>query len=215
LTISAGSSGGNNILFLAGSVQLPNGTTSTGPSLVFNNGTSFGFGSKSASEIFLSNGTANLLAFGNAVSTALTLGDTSLIGWTSSTDATGTKDTTVCRNAAGIVEIGNSTTCNTAGSLSLTNVTTAITGLYECTHGSNATCGVATLASGTVTVSTTAAATLAASGGAGGAIRLTLQSCSSCGTLSVGTVTNGTSFVINSSNGSDASLVFWQIEKIN
>lgn len=86
---------------------------------------------------------------------------------------------------------------------------------FTCTHGSNATCGVSTLSSGTVTVSTTAIAALAAAGGAGDAVRLTLESCSACGSLSVGTVSAGTSFVINSTSGTDASLVFWSIERMN
>jgi hypothetical protein len=83
------------------------------------------------------------------------------------------------------------------------------------THGSNATAGVVTLASGTTTVSTTAIAALAAAGGAGDVVRLTLQNCSTCGTLSVGTVTPGTSFVINSTNVVDASNVFWEIMHVN
>jgi len=87
--------------------------------------------------------------------------------------------------------------------------------MYQCTHGSNATCGVATLSSGTVTVSTTAINALAAAGAAGYAVNLVLQSCSSCGALSVGTVTNSTSFVINSTNGSDASKVYWEIRYVN
>lgn len=86
---------------------------------------------------------------------------------------------------------------------------------WTCTHGSNATCGVSTLASGTVTVSTTAIAALAAAGGAGDAVKLTLQTCSACGSLSVGTVTAGTSFVINSTSGTDASRVFWEIQHVN
>lgn len=84
-----------------------------------------------------------------------------------------------------------------------------------CTHGSNSTCGVSTLSSGTVTVSTTAIAALAAAGAAGDVVSLTLQTCSSCGTLSVGTVTGGTSFVINSTNGADASNVYWEIRHVN
>ena len=61
----------------------------------------------------------------------------------------------------------------------------------------------------------TGGASLAAgTGTSGGAIRLTLQTCSSCGILSVGNVVNGTSFVINSSNNSDASNVYWQIDAI-
>jgi len=88
-------------------------------------------------------------------------------------------------------------------------------GKWGCTHGSNGTCGVSTLSGGTVTVSTTAIAALAAAGAAGDVVALTLQSCSSCGTLSVGTVVAATSFVINSTNGADASDVYWEIKHVN
>jgi hypothetical protein len=41
---------------------------------------------------------------------------------------------------------------------------------------------------------------------------LQLTSCSSCGTLYIGTVTAGTSFVVTSTNGSDASTFnYWII----
>lgn len=86
---------------------------------------------------------------------------------------------------------------------------------FGCTHGTNATCGVATLASGTVTISTTAIGALATSGGSGWAVILVSQSCSSCGSLSVGTVTAGTSFVVNSTNASDASKVYWELRFVN
>lgn len=94
-------------------------------------------------------------------------------------------------------------------------ISQALGNKYECTHGTNATCGVATLAGGTVTVSTTAIGTLATSGASGFVVELTLQTCSSCGILSIGTVSNGTSFVIHSSNTSDASLVYWEIKYVN
>jgi hypothetical protein len=105
---------------------------------------------------------------------------------------------------------------NTTGSMtSPAAFVVGLGGVFECTHGSNGTCGVSTLASGTVTVSTTAVHTLAAAGGAGYTIQLTPISCTSCGALSVGTVTNGTSFVINSTNASDASKVYWEIKYVN
>lgn len=80
-------------------------------------------------------------------------------------------------------------------------------------EGTNATMGVATLASGTVTVSTTAVA-------ANSRIYLSRQAANSStgiGSLTVGTVTAATSFVINSlgSTGSvvagDTSIVAWLI----
>jgi len=139
------------------------------------------------------------------------------IGWTSTTGiaavSTGfTRDST---GGTGYIDCGTGAANDKTCTFSYTNGIRQLGGLDECTHGSNATCGVSTLASGTVTVSTTAIATLAAAGSAGDAVRLTLISCSSCGSLSVGTVTSGTSFVINSTNGSDASKVFWEIIKIN
>jgi hypothetical protein len=101
------------------------------------------------------------------------------------------------------------------GSLTVPHSTVSLAGLNECTHGSNATCGVSTLSSGTVTVGTTAINTLATAGGAGYVVSLTALTCSSCGALSVGTVVANTSFVINSTNGSDASRVYWEIRYVN
>ena len=90
-----------------------------------------------------------------------------------------------------------------------------VTGGYQCNHGTNNWCGVAALSGGTVTVSTNKIGALAAAGGGGFAVKLTLETCSTCGTLSVGTVTNGTSFVVNSTNASDASSFYWQIDFLN
>jgi hypothetical protein len=72
------------------------------------------------------------------------------------------------------------------------------------TTGTNASVGTATLSSGTVTISTTAVT-------ASSIILLTYQSCSSCGTPYISAKTAGTSFVITSSNGSDASIIAYQI----
>jgi len=68
--------------------------------------------------------------------------------------------------------------------------------------------GRATLVAGTVTVSTTAAAAMTST------LTYTLTNCQAGGTLgilSVGTITPGTSFVINSSNNADTSIVCWWI----
>jgi hypothetical protein len=124
-------------------------------------------------------------------------------------------DTGFSRVSAGVTALGNGTAGNTSGTLEAANYVAGLGGLFETTHGSNATAGVSTLSSGTVTVSTTAIAALAAAGAAGDVVELTLQSCSTCGTLSVGTVTPGTSFVINSTNVLDASNVYWEIKKLN
>jgi hypothetical protein len=70
--------------------------------------------------------------------------------------------------------------------------------------GTNASVGTATLASGTVTVSTTAVT-------ASSIILLTLQGCSNCGTLYISAKTAGTSFVISSTNVLDGSVVAYQI----
>lgn len=65
--------------------------------------------------------------------------------------------------------------------------------------------GVATLVGGTVTVST-------ASVLAGSRVRLSVLTAGGTpGFLSVGTITAGTSFVINSSSGSDTSTVLWEL----
>lgn len=121
---------------------------------------------------------------------------------------------------------GNTTV---GGTLQSTGVYTALAGLtvsaaqpltfnlgavHFCTHGSNATCGMAQLSSGAATVSTTAACTLATAG-SGCAITLNEQGTTNAGALSTGTVINGTSFVINSSNAGDANYVFWEIRKLN
>lgn len=64
--------------------------------------------------------------------------------------------------------------------------------------------GTVTLASGAATVNTTGV--LSTSN-----IILTHQNCVSCGVAYVGTITAGTSFVINSSNAADGSKIFWEL----
>ena len=91
---------------------------------------------------------------------------------------------------------------------------TALGNRWGCTHGSNATCGSITLSGGmSATISTTAACS-PASGGSGCSYILTPQTCSSCGTLYPSSVSSGTSFVISSTNGSDGSLVYWEIRGV-
>jgi len=101
------------------------------------------------------------------------------------------------------------------GKVAVQTVALQLGGIYQITHGTNATAGVVTLTSGTATVNTTAITALAAPGAAGAVVVLASQSCSSCGSLSIGTVTAGTSFVINSTNASDASKVYWEIKGLN
>jgi hypothetical protein len=100
---------------------------------------------------------------------------------------------TVTDGSTGILQLSGSLGLNTAGNK--LNIAT----------GSNASVGTGTLSSGTATISTTAVT-------ANSIIQVQLTSCSSCGTLYIGTVTAGTSFVVNSTNGSDASTFnYWII----
>ena len=84
---------------------------------------------------------------------------------------------------------------------------TSITDLRQPFHviSGGAMSGTATLVGGTVTVTTAAVA-------AGSKILLSRQATGgTAGHLSVGTITAGTSFVINSSSGTDTSTVYWRI----
>ena len=81
----------------------------------------------------------------------------------------------------------------------------SIAGKLKITTGSNASIGTATMNGTTgVTVSTTAVTSSSI-------ILLTYQSCSNCGTPYIDTKTNLTSFVIKSTNASDASTIAYQI----
>lgn len=100
-----------------------------------------------------------------------------------------------------LVEVGNGK-CNLAATaLSLTTVGSGV----EIKEGTNARAGVATLVAGTVTVSTTQSAT-------GMRVHLTRQALGGTpGHLSIGTITDATSFVVNSSDAADTSVVYWEI----
>src|SRR5579859_1385062 len=82
-------------------------------------------------------------------------------------------------------------------------LTTAGNGLYV-KEGSNATMGVKTLTGGTAVVSTTKVT-------ASSRIQLTPQSNSNLGVPYISARSAGTSFTITSTNGSDASQIFWWI----
>lgn len=88
--------------------------------------------------------------------------------------------------------------------------TASITSITDMRHAfrvvsGGATSGTATLVAGTVTVSTAAVA-------AGSKILLSRQATGgTAGHLSVGTITAATSFVINSSSGTDTSTIYWRI----
>ena len=90
-----------------------------------------------------------------------------------------------------------------AGGTTITSITDARAVCRAVSAG--ATSGSATLVAGTVTVSTAAVA-------AGSKIVLARQATGgTLGHLSVGTITAGTSFVINSSSGTDTSVIYWEI----
>ena len=111
-----------------------------------------------------------------------------------------------------------SLTVGTTEILSGVPVSLSLGATYQCTHGANGTCGVATLNGTTgVTVSTTAIAALAASGAAGDTVTLQYQggTGANTGVLYVSNVTPAASFVIKSTNASDANTVYWEIRVIN
>jgi len=122
-------------------------------------------------------------------------------------------------SAKGIYQTGSSTTNNFVGATGF-GATTAPTDKVEITGnlalltagnkikiatGSNASVGTATLVGGTVTVNTTAVT-------ASSKVFLSIETFGgTSGMLEVGTITAGTSFVINSSNVLDTSDVNWWI----
>ena len=85
------------------------------------------------------------------------------------------------------------------------NLKLSLTGKIKITTGTNASVGTATLVAGTVTVSTTAALTASL-------IYVTVKTPGGTqGFLSVPTITNATSFVINSTSATETSTVNWWI----
>lgn len=72
-------------------------------------------------------------------------------------------------------------------------------------EGDDAVMGTATLVAGTVTVETTKVLE-------GSIIQLTGVGTTAAGHLTIGTITEGTSFVINSSSGTDARVVHWELK---
>lgn len=134
-------------------------------------------------------GTANQLAFAGSGST-LTASLSSTLVAPGSVTAT----TTLTATAGAITATNGNLVLGTAGNkLSITT-------------GANASIGVSgAMTAGTITISTTAVT-------ASSKIFLTHASVGgTVGTLSVGTITAGTSFVINSSNNADTSTVNWWI----
>lgn len=138
----------------------------------------------------------------------LTIGD---LTFTSNSSLAGTLTVSYASSILGSSSINGNLTLNQAGNkLNYTSLATTTTA------GANS-AGTVTLAGGTATVSTTAVT-------ASSKIRLTRQSigatgAAALGVLSVGTITAGTSFVINavqpasatSLQATDVSVVFWEI----
>lgn len=117
--------------------------------------------------------------------------------------ATGGNTERMRLDASGRLGIGRTPTTDlleVSGNLNLATAGNKI----KIATGTNASVGTATLASGTVTVSTTAVT-------ASSIITLTLQGCSNCGTPYISAKTAGTSFVISSTNVLDGSIVAYQI----
>lgn len=112
-------------------------------------------------------------------------------------------------NNSGNVGIGSATpgqALDVQGTIRISNLGSTLSIL----QGTNSCAGTAALTTGTVTVSTTC--TPASANGfiitdLGGGVLANI------GSLSIGTVTGGTSFVINSSNTLDSSNVYWEIHK--
>lgn len=145
-------------------IVLPNGASAT-PTLRFAQyATNTGFFSGAATNfVFAVTGT-NQLNFTNA---GILVGSANKYGWTSTGAATGTIDTTLCRQAAGVLEIGSNTGCAASGNLLANLVTAALYAtVTDCaSSASPAVCaaaptGAVAIATGTVsetlTVNTTA-----------------------------------------------------------
>lgn len=83
-------------------------------------------------------------------------------------------------------------------------------GTISIVQGTNACAGTGTLSTGTATVTTTCTPTTA-----NGFILTDLGggTLANIGSLSIGTVTSGTSFIVNSSNALDSSNFYWEIHK--
>lgn len=134
---------------------------------------------------------------------------TSLAATTTVTGGTGVTATTGNVSAtAGSVNAGTSITA-TLGNITATNgnlVLGTAGNKLSITTGANASIGIsAAMTAGSITISTTAVT-------ASSIIMLTAKTPGGTpGILSVGTITAGTSFVINSSSGTDTSTVQWLI----
>lgn len=145
---------------------------------------------------FLTQTTTGVSQYSNEIISRLT--DATNASWTSQMEITGVSNTAT--NTIMLLE-GNGDVSLSDGNFSLSTAGNKL----NIATGANASAGTATLSSGTVTVNTTAVT-------ANSLIFLTYDTPSGTqGFLSAptGSVVAGTSFVINSSSGSDASTVYW------
>lgn len=112
-------------------------------------------------------------------------------------------------NTSGILVSGvslfNTTTNNGLGTAAQFNGTVYVDSKINMATGSNKALNTVTLSGGTVTVNNTLVT-------ASSIISLTYQNCSNCGTAYISAKTAGTSFVITSTNASDASTIAYEIK---
>lgn len=164
-------------------------------------------GSGSVTSVATNNGLT-----GGTITTTGTLGlnitglsTNALVAWNGSNlVATGTQQLTV-----GFITATTTTATSTLPNLQVgtttSNVMYVTNGVFSRKVGANQAMGTSTLSSGTVTVNNTMVK-------ADSIIQLTDQTGGiNLGSLSVGTKTAGTSFVINSTNALDSSTVLWEI----
>jgi len=209
VSASGGSTNNTALLASAGNVVIGQNTLGYPFEIYGTSNFTFGFskdvtalsslGSDAAVRIINKGGTASLwlTCLGNTNS-ALTTGSTNLVFGTADAERMRLNSTGL---GIGTTSPDSLLTVNTSANIK-TNL--RVQGTITLTDGANKSVGQATLASGTVTVNNTRVT-------ANSRIFLTLANCSTCGTLYVGTITAATSFVINSTNVLDGSLVNWII----
>jgi hypothetical protein len=90
-------------------------------------------------------------AIGNTAGTSVQVAATGVIGFSATGTQTGAKDTTLCRSAAGVLEVGSSTGCASSGSLTAAGI---IGGSFQQQAASNSggTCAMVAGTSCTITI---------------------------------------------------------------
>lgn len=153
--------------------------------------------------------TANLMQFENTGGTVVTSFDEAgKLRLNSATQATDTLEAVGNARVTGKISVGADATPTEAAEIT-GNLALMVAGNgLKIKEGSNATMGVAALAAGTVTVSTTKVT-------ANSRIFLTMQDSASTGVLRVSARVVGTSFTITSTNAGDTSNVAWMIVEPN